>query len=258
VKKPILLILIYLALFIQCQKKKHLAATGTKIEIIAAENIYDLGGSMRMRFFSDSSYTFTVLEESPNYEKTEKFTGFYFIDNDTIRFSPFEFKYANIDKAIIKNNFIEFINSPLRIEIQKNDLNSKSELNFRNYQNYAVFTFNPRIYSSAYYNYDPTSVNLYNLKQNDLEELDSILKNCFSKNSAKLRTFDNYVFQCIPVVNSNQEIEVWVWGYCKGIHQNKEYKYSIIRMNDGGNCNISLKVNLTKNNYSELNIAGEA
>jgi hypothetical protein len=29
-------------------------------------------------------------------------------------------------------------------------------------------------------------------------------------------------------------------------------------MNDGGNCNINLKVNLTKHNYSELNISGSA
>ncbi|MBJ6116651.1 hypothetical protein JAO76_00485 [Pontibacter sp. BT310] len=257
-KIKIILTLFSLALFVQCQKNRQVVSTRTKNVQIVAENNHDLGVNMKIKLFSDSSYTFTVLEESFNYEKEEKFKGFYFLENDTINFSPFDFKYANTDKAVIKNNFIEFIDSPLRIEIQKNLFNSKPRLDFSKYENYAVFTFSPKLYNPANYNYDPNSVKPYDLNQNDLEALDSILKKCFSENRVNLKAIDNYVIQCIPVINSKQEKEVWVRDYCRGSYISKEFKYFIIRMNDGGNCNINLKVNLTKRNCFDLNIAGEA
>lgn len=258
VKIKIILTIFSLALFIQCQKNKQLVSTRTKSEQIVAENNHDLGVNMKIKFFSDSSYTFTVLKENFNYEKEEKFEGFYFLENDTINFSPFDFKCATVDKAVIKNNFIEFIDSPLRIEIQKNLSNSKPGLDLSKYENYAIFTFNPQFYSPANYNYAPGSVKPYDFNQNDLEALDSILKRCFSENRANLKEIDKYVIQCIPVINSKQEKEVWVRGYCKGSFINKEFKYRVITMNDGGNCNINLKVNLTKKNCFDLNIAGEA
>ena len=96
------------------------------------------------------------------------------------------------------------------------------------------------------------------LSQKELVELDQILKKCFSDNTPKLRKLDQYVNQCIVVINEKQEKEVLIKSYCKDPYNKNEYKYSLIMMDDGGNCNIGLKVNLTNHNYSDLYISGSA
>jgi hypothetical protein len=95
------------------------------------------------------------------------------------------------------------------------------------------------------------------LNQKELVELDQILKKCFSDNSSKLMKFDKYVNQCIVIINKKQEKEVLIKSYCKD-YDKDNFKYSMIMMDDGGNCNIGLKINLTKHNYSDLNISGSA
>lgn len=247
-----------LGLIVQCKKNEKQKAE--KVKQLFAENIYDLSGNIKLNIFSDSTYIFTVLGQSPNYEKTEKFNGFCYQKNDTIYFKPFEFEFNDSEKAVIKNNFIEFVGGkfPLKIEIKKNTLKSINNLNFKKYNDYAFFTFDQNFYTSTYYGYEPNTVKAVDLNQNDLIKVDEILKKCFSENGLNIKDFDNYVKQCITVLNSKNEKEVWISLYCKDFHINKEYKYSIIRMSDGGNCNINLKINLTKGNYSELNIAGEA
>jgi hypothetical protein len=257
-KRQVILIFAAFGLLVQCQDSKN--EVKSRIEQIFAENIYDFGRILQLNIFSDSTYTFTVIEKSPDYEKTEKFKGLCFLKNDTIYFKPFKFEFNDSEKAIIKNGFVEFVNgkNPFKIEIKKNEFNTKSNLDFENYKDYAVFTFDQRFYSSTYYNYKPNTIIAYEIKQSELVEIDEILKKCFSANSSRLININDYVKQCIPVINSNQEKEVWISCYCKVEHIKKEYKYSIIQMEDGGKCNINLKINLTKHNYSQLNIAGEA
>lgn len=250
-------------LFLSCQKVKTEKSKNEKVEKITAENNYDFYGktSLKFQYFSDSTYIFTITKKEPDYEKFEKFTGFCFVKNDTIYFKPFEFKFdRRSKKAVIKNNFIEFINdeSTLKIEIKKNLLHTKNKLDLRNYNDYAFFSFNQRVHSPIYYSYKPNTIKPYDLRQNELIEMNQILQRCFKENASKLKNINQYIKQCIVVLNEKQEKEVWISCYCKDFSIKDTYKYDLIMMDDGGNCNIGLKINLTKHNYSDLSISGSA
>lgn len=259
-KTKIILSIVALGLFSQC-KEDNSKKTIQKTEKISAINNYNFIGSssLRFQFFSDSSYVFTIIEKDNNHNKIEKFNDFCYSKNDTIYFSPSRFGYNRSEKAVIKNNFIEFIggNFPLKIEIQKNLLQTKNKLNLEKYNNYAFFSFEEEFHEN-YFNYKPNTVKPADLNQKELVEIDQILKKCFSDNTSKLKKFDKYVNQCIVIINEKQEKEVLINSYCKDPYNKNGFKYSLIQMNDGGNCNISLKINLTKHNYSDLSISGMA
>ncbi len=87
-------------------------------------------------------------------------------------------------------------------------------------------------------------------------QLDRILKKMLLENNDKLRAFEDYIIQCCAIKNDQDEIEVFINLYCNDEMINSRFKISTIRMKDGGSCNVSLKINLTKNTYSDLAIAG--
>lgn len=259
-KVKIILSLVVLGLFIQCKEDK-INKPKQKTEKLSALNNYNFIGkaSIRFQFFSDSSYTFTIIEKDDNHDKIEKFNDFCYSKNDTIYFSRTSFRYNRSEKAVIKNNFIEFVggNFPLKIEIQKNLLQTKNKLNLEKYNNYAFFSFEEEFHKK-YFSEKPNTLKPSDLNQMELAEMDQILKKCFSNNASKVRKFDKYVNQCIVIINQKGEKEVLINSYCQDPYDKKAFKYSLIQMNDGGNCNISLKINLTKHNYSDLNISGSA
>lgn len=253
-KAKIIIPIILFGLFIQC-KNQNIEKTAK----ILAVNNYDFGGNIKFEYYSDSTYIFTINEKDVNHEKIEKFNDFCYSKDDTIYFSQVVFRYNGSKKAVIKNNFIEFIDGdfPLKIEIKKNLLQTKSKLDLKKYSDYAFFNFEPK-FNGRYLHYKSNTIKPYDLNQDELVEVDQILKKCISENASKLRKADKYVKQCIVIINDKQEKEVLINCYCKDFHINKEYKYSLIDMSDGGNCNVSLKINLTKHTYSDLNIAGHA
>ena len=214
---------------------------------------------MKFEYYSDSSYIFTTIEKSSNHGKVENFSGYCYFKKDTLYFKPVKFDYTKSEKAVIKNNFIEFIdaNYPLRIEIKKNAFKTKNKLDFKKYSDYAFFTFDPKIHE-RFFNYKPNNTKPYDLNQKELVQVNQILKRCFSENRSKLNKINEYVKQCTSVINDKGEKEIWLSCYCKSPYKSIEYKYSLFMMDDGGNCNINLKINLTKHNYTDLNIAGQA
>lgn len=257
----IILSLAILVLFIQCKEQKSKKDT-TKNEQITAQNTYNFigSGSIKFQLFSDSSYIFTVMQKDFDYEKLEKYKGFCYLKSDTLYFIPIKFKFNRSEKAVIKNNFIEFVDgeSPLKIEIKKNLFHTKVKLDLKKHNSYAFFTFNPEFQRFTYYGYKPKTIKPSDLNQSELIELDKILQRCFKENASKLRNINQYVKQCVVVTNEKQEKEVWIGCYCKDPYNKESYKYSLIRMDDGGECNIHLKINLTRHNYSDLNISGRA
>jgi len=185
-------------------------------------------------------------------KRPKKFNGHCYLIKDTIYFKPLEFNYTNSEKAVIKNNFIEFISKEksFRIKIKKSALKIESQLDLTKFEDYAIFTYKP-------YDED-TDFKPYDINQIQLKGIDMILNKCFTENKSKLRNKDEYLKQCIAVTNQNNEQEVWIHCYCKSPHADRSLKYNQIKMNDGGNCNISVKINLTKKEYSQLIIAGLA
>ena len=259
-KNKILYFLI-LCLFINCKKEKNNIEKQTKIEQIYAENDYGMfRDKISLKIYSDSTYICEKNEKNPEYEKREVFNGAYKIINDTINFFPSNFRPINATKALIKNNFIEFVDGefPLKIEIKKNILKSKQNLDLTKFKSYAIFTFNEKFNRYVFYTSKQKSIIAYDLNQNEIEEIHTILSKCFLENKTKLNKESDYVKQCIAIKNSKNEIEVWIACFCKESSIGNSYKYSLISMSDGGNCNISLKINLTKHICTELNISGSA
>ncbi|MFY8181710.1 MAG: hypothetical protein ACOVLG_08020 [Flavobacterium sp.] len=237
-------------LFFGCQSKTN----ASNDEIIYAENIYDFERSIKLNIYTDSSYVFTISEKDPRYEKTEKFKGLCYRNLDTLYFNPFEFEYNDSKKAVIKNNFIEFIDGkyPLKIKIKKSNFPLKKDIYSDKLESYSTFTFNNKFYDCFKEDVKP-----YDLSEKDIIEIEKILTKCFVENKNKItRTVTEYQKQLIAVKNLQGEIEVWVNCNCK--EKNEEFQYSILDYNDGGDCHFNLKINLSKNTYSELYINGEA
>lgn len=209
---------------------------------------------MSFKLYSDSTYIFIIHEQSPNYEKTEKFDGFCQLKDDTIYFTPFPFKPVNSAKAVLKNNFIEFVEAefPLRLKVRKPAMPSVTD--FLASKSYAVFT-----YDSKHYNYFSQSAKPYDLTRQELGEVDKLLEKYFKANKAKLEhSINDYCKQVTAVLNSSHEKEVYIACFCKDEHTNKEFEYSMMRFHDGGSCVLGLKVNLTKHDYTEIFVNGEA
>lgn len=209
-----------------------------------------------MNIYADSTYEFTVTNGGFDHQKINKFKGSCYITNDTVYFKPFEFKYVNSTKAVIKNNFVEFIEGeyPFRVKIRKSNITVKQTYDLGQFNGYSIFT-----YDKKFYNYFTEDVRPYELPQKDLIELDRLLEKCFDDNRVELSRKSNlYAKQIIAVINNKNEVEVWISRNCKERKIKDEFEYQIMRVNDGGNCHFTLKINLTRQNYSDLSINGEA
>lgn len=259
-KRQIIILFLIFGFLIQCKKNDSIVESRKKTIVFSENIIENLIGKRKTKLiiYSDSSYLCESYISHINYEKLEKFKGRLHFKNDTIHFFPSNFKLTNSTKAIIKNNFIEFLDGEyqLKIEIKNNLLNSKSKLNFEKYKDYAFFSFNEEFQKPVSYGYKSKTLKPFDLEQNELIQLDKIIEKCFIENKGKLKKKENYIYQGIPVINENGEKEIWVSCYCKDKDEKESFKYYLKEVCDGGNCNVHLKVNLTKNNYSELNVAG--
>lgn len=260
-KRQIVLLFLLFGFLIQCKNSENnsFIKHGKKTIVFAENTVDDLFGinNIRLIIYSDSSYFCESIISHVNYEKQEKFKGHLQLKNDTIEFFS-RFKLTNSNKAVIKNNFIEFVDgdSDFKIEIKNSLLNIKSKLNLERFQDYAFFSFNEEFHSSIYFGYKPETIKPYDLEQNELVNVDEILNKCFSENKEKLRKKENYINQCIAVINEKGEKEIWMSCFCKEKNEKNRFKYYLKMMSGGGNCNVNLKINLTQNNYSDLNIAG--
>lgn len=253
--KSVILIFVSI-LFFQCNQKKNIEKK-SKEEILIAEHIYYFGDDYtKLELYKDSSYIFTIGKKGSNYEKIEKYDGTYLINKDTIKFLEYGFRYLDCEKAVLKNNFIEFLNGkmPLKLKLKKITINLKSSSDLLNNQDFAFFTYNP-----GYYNYFSKNVKAYDLKKVDLKTIDEILNKCIEENPTKLtKQLSKYNKQCIAVRNLKNEIEVYVFCSCNSNFNKAEFKYQINRPNDGGDCYFGVILNLTKKSYDKLNINGRA
>jgi hypothetical protein len=246
----IIYFIIIVILSLQCSEQNY-----TKKELLLCENIYnDISSSKYcFRFFSDSSYIFTVDEVEFNHEKHETFKGRCFMEDDTLTFFPSDFDLVKAEKAVLKYDFLEFIDGkyPYKLKILNSKLKQRLSIDTLKYKDYSLFT-----YDSAFYGYFDKNVKAYDLNTKELFQVDQILNRCISQHLS-MRS-EEYFKQCIAIKNSENETIVWVNCLCKQTHFSKTYQYDIIHVNDGGDCFFSVKINLTKGNYYDLFINGLA
>ncbi len=111
----------------------------------------------------------------------------------------------------------------------------------------------------------------------DLSKIEIILRKCIKEynpahekqyNEIKLKkpesdiNIKNFIIdlarykrQYIAVINSIGEKEVWINCFCG---TSKNWEKEIIVVYDGGNCYFNLKINLTRNQYYDLEVNGDA
>ena len=223
------------------------------VKLVAGANL-DFGISFHIEFYTDSMYLFTFINSDFNHEINEKFRGRYRLQNDTILFDPFRFDYTDATEAVLKNNFLEFLDGkhPFKLKVKRSIFPITSNIDTSKYRDYFLFTYSPKFYSIF-----SDSVTAYDLKNNDLHLIDSLL---ISMGKQKISSqMDRYFRQCIAVINTKNEIEVWVNCLCKGSMITKEeIQQRIVNVDDGGRCFFNLIFNLNTKTYHNLMINGPA
>jgi hypothetical protein len=110
--------------------------------------------------------------------------------------------------------------------------------------------------------YKPT-----NLTDYEIFQVDSLLVDCALNYNKTLSEdlkesysidFKKYLYkrQYVAVINNKGEKEVWVNGLCST--WNSRWKKELLLVNDGGNCNFNLKINLTTKKCFEVVVNGYA
>lgn len=261
-------IFLFISLVILCIQCKNVQ-TFENIVLIAEEPIEKgpvTETYARLQLFKDSSYLLTVNYKNPNYEKDERFIGGYVRNGDTIAFKT-EIDFFHADKGVIKNNFFEFINGafPLKFKVIYSSQKMTYDRDTTKFKDYSVFELNYEYFDSSYYAWSidaerPSLENFqpYCLKDSELQIVDSILRICIKESNGDLQEINTYYKQCIGVINSSNEIEVWLNCSCKGNEPDNEFQFSLVNVSDGGNCFFKLKINLTRKKYYDLYINGYA
>mgnify|MGYP006184863337 FL=1 len=207
-----------------------------KTELVKAE-MKSFNMKIDFRLYSDSTYIFKRIHEFDSI-KNETFEGnFKLIDDTLICYGGFNFN------GFIKNNFIESNDEYEKYEIISSKINSNQIIDFNKFPTYSTFTFSQ---SKQYNRFNETAIP-YELTENDLRIIDSILPICMNQTDhfKGLRNLNNYSKQCIAIKNKQSEIEVWIKCACSGIAK-ETFKYFISNTYDGGHCFFNLKINLAK------------
>ena len=247
-----------LFLFANCKKLENKSKDeySKKTLLAATQNFSSLDKIERtFKIFTDSTYLFTESINQGDYNKLENFKGKLEIENDTIKFSQGRLKYNSAETAVLKNNFVEFCDGefPYRMKILNTSLKVTNLVDFKNLPNYAVFTYYKKFENDSY----KSDFQNYSLNTQELNQVDIILKNTFKANK-DLMEFSNYLKQVESVKYKNGNIIINIRCFCKENFTLERFQYDLIRMNDGGNCNVFIKVNLTAGKVESINIAGIA
>lgn len=257
--KTFITIIFAFILFItlSCNKAEYTSlGNQKKVIFLSTQKFSDFNKIDRtFTIFKDSSYVFTEIVNEVNHQRTEIWEGKVNIKNDTLKFFPFELDYNNSNTAVLKNGFIEFVDGEYldKMKIEKTSLSVKNLIDFKNFKDYAVFTYYKKFHDFP----SQKDFKNHDLTTKDLLKIDTILKQEFSKNN-KLKPFSEYLKQIESVQNKKRENIIFIHCYCKDKHLEESFKYYQSSMMDGGNCNVFIQLNLTTGKIEVCNIAGMA
>jgi hypothetical protein len=248
-KNVILLIAIWF-LSTNCSRKKEILTAVFNYDGVIEKTEY------KFHMYADSTYKFTIHEyQEYQHEKNEVFRGRSFMDGDSIIFYPFHFEYLRSDRAIVKNGYLEFLDSdyPFKMKVISSRFNQKLNIDTTRFKDYAIFT-----YDSTFHKMFEGECSQYDLKTSDLIKLDSIINSCIKENQESIkRPISEYVKQCVAVKDSDNNIIVWVNLLCGKESWGNAF-HDIIEVKDGGDCFFNLKINLNTLQYFDLFVNGYA
>lgn len=97
-----------------------------------------------------------------------------------------------------------------------------------------------------------------NLVQDDFSVIEKLLKQCIkdhnSGNHMPLQDLDHYKCQYVPILNKDNQKEVWVNCFCQTM--DIDWKSKVVYVMDGGTCYFNVRINLTKGSYFNLYVNG--
>ena len=112
-------------------------------------------------------------------------------------------------------------------------------------KDYTVIKYEEKMEFIRYNNIRPTE-----LTHSEILKIEEIIHPKISNNLKKHKYFRQYV----PFTDKNGDKIIWICIFCKDDLYSKIYETEIIEVADGGECVLTLEVNLTKkvcNSYSE-------
>lgn len=250
------LFLTYVLLIASCQNGTKLEE---KKELLVAEYHNDNGyqkNSYLLTLLSDSTFVFNISDyEEYRHEKKEVFRGRYFLNQDTINFSPWNIGFVNSNKAIIRNNYFDFLDGKFqfRLKVIKTNINPHINVDTTKFNDYAIFTYDQKFHSGI-----QNEGKVFDLKTSDMIVVDSLLNLCILQNSNQIsKKLKSYFKQVVAVKTPNNEVVVWVNLSCSG-KESQYLFYNIIDSHDGGDCFFNVKINLNTLKYYDLSVNGDA
>ena len=177
----------------------------------------------------------------------KKYTGKYVLKDDTLHF-PDKISPLKSKIALLKNNSVEF-DRGVRFIVTETSLKIKSKINLGQHPDIAVFEFSTKYFDDIF----DKNAKHYDLEEDDILEIIRIFDSCPTKEG--LLKNKHYMKQCVAVINTKGEKEVWVNCSCE---QSSDFQYTIIDVNDGGPCYMSMKVNLTTHQCYDVHFNGRA
>ncbi len=239
--KRFILLIIVLFVFNSCKKENE--------NLLEAEFTSTSFGDYRKQLLIKKDSTFELKVYDKVFDdpiKKDSLFGKVKIHQDTIYFNDSN-SFFWADKAILKNGFIEFFldDETYKLEIIQTKLNQLNTIDYSQFPNYAVFPFSR----------SNLEINFFEVTSAELTQIDKLIRYEISTNS-NLRDYQDYLFQVTVFSNSNNEIIADVDLFCGGHYRDNAFKFNQIRMNGGGNCNVWIELNLSKNEILNTHIAG--
>lgn len=113
------------------------------------------------------------------------------------------------------------------------------------------------LFGKNYKNWSPGS--------EDITAADKLLAAAFKDqergtvNRVSGKSLDDYNMQFVGAADANGDKIIWINCFCKK-EENffKEWKKNIVHVADGGNCFFNVKINITKNTYTDFMVNGDA
>ncbi|MDQ7962420.1 hypothetical protein [Flavobacterium lindanitolerans] len=211
-----------------------------------------LGLTRTLKLFKDNTFMYSDSSLNRGIESDTIIKGKYIIKNDTIYFQD---RFYYFKKGILTNGYFELLSPrPLKFELLKNNSQINSEIYTDTKSDFTFFT-----YTKEYFGKDLTGKNS-SLNEDEILKVKSLIQSTIEKNRDKFyHNFNegDYYKQCLVIINSKNEKEVSI--HCIGKKGNLlDWKYQPIIVKDGGDYFFWIRINLTKNEVTNLNVNGEA
>lgn len=182
----------------------------------------------------------------------------YSVQNDTIYFAQ---EFSRSKKAIVKNGFIEFIESypPFKIAIKKNELIKDKNPNFCNSKDFTYFTAYGLMKKYTFDDFGEHGKDA-NLSCEEEQQVRNLLQKAISENKDRFEnnvTEKDYFKSCIVITNQNKEKLVMLSAYLTNGKTEgfliDEFKSTEVQIKASRKAaTLSVRLNLTKNTYSNL------